>query len=398
MSDEIKINQLPDGWEVKRLGDVVDFNPTEKLAKGFIAKKVAMEHLQPFARKISDYIISAFNGGSKFRNRDTLLARITPCLENGKTSYVDILDENEIGFGSTEYIVLREKQSLSDSKFIYYLSISPDFRDMAIKSMTGSSGRQRVQTDELINHTINLPPLDEQKKIAAVLSSLDDKIELNQQINKKLEEMAQAIFRQWFIDFNFPDENGNPYRDSGGAMIDSELGQIPAGWSVGRLGDIALVSSGKRPKQRQDKRDSVFNIPLYGASGVMGYVNEILSENNLLVIGRVGTHGVVNRVIGKSWLSDNTLIIDSEYYNFLYFLLKNIDYSNLNRGAVQPLLTQTDIKNYQIIAPLSDLIIKFEEIVTKLFNQINNNIIQIENLQNSRDTLLPKLMSGEIRL
>lgn len=94
-------------WKTYRLSDVVQFNPAERLAKGTIAKKVAMEQLQPFTRAISGYELAAYSGGSKFRNGDTLMARITPCLENGKTAYVSILDDEEVGFGSTEYIVFR---------------------------------------------------------------------------------------------------------------------------------------------------------------------------------------------------------------------------------------------------------------------------------------------------
>ena len=138
--------------------------------------------------------------GMKFRNGDTIVARITPCLENGKTAYIDILENDEVGFGSTEYIVLREKEEISDKQFIYYFSISDEFRDVAILAMTGSSGRQRVETDVVRNHTFLLPPLPEQKAIAAVLSSLDDKIDLLHRQNKTLEAMAETLFRQWFVE------------------------------------------------------------------------------------------------------------------------------------------------------------------------------------------------------
>ncbi|WP_278522627.1 restriction endonuclease subunit S [Clostridium cochlearium] len=163
-----------------------------------------MEKLEPYTRKITGFEETEFTSGTKFRNGDTLLARITPCLENGKTARVDILNKNEVAFGSTEFIVLREKIGITDNDFIYYLSISPEFRNLAIKSMNGSSGRQRVQKDVLEQCEIKLPSLKEQKAIAHILSTLDEKIETNNQINKKLEEMAQAIFKQWFVDFEFP--------------------------------------------------------------------------------------------------------------------------------------------------------------------------------------------------
>ena len=172
--------------ETYRLGDIVQFNPTERLAKGTLAKKVPMEYLQPFTRAIINYEKAEYSGGSRFRNGDTLMARITPCLENGKTAYVSILDEDEVGFGSTEYIVFRNVEGLTDSLFVYYFVTNPWFRDIAIKSMVGSSGRQRVQLAVLENLVVNLPPLAEQERIADILGALDDKIELNRRINDNL--------------------------------------------------------------------------------------------------------------------------------------------------------------------------------------------------------------------
>lgn len=163
-------------WEETTLGEAAKINPSESLNVGSAVKYVAMEHLMPFTRKVEQYEIKEFKSGSKFRNGDTLLARITPCLENGKTAFVDFLKENEIAFGSTEFIVIRNKENISDKKYLYYFATSLNFRDAAIKSMTGTSGRQRVQTDLIANKIFLFPLLPEQKAIAAVLSSLDDKV------------------------------------------------------------------------------------------------------------------------------------------------------------------------------------------------------------------------------
>ena len=173
-------------WTEYRLGDIVEINPTESIKKGSIAKKIGMDVLQPYCRAIPSYSLEPFSGGAKFRNGDTIMARITPCLENGKTAMVNILNEGEIGFGSTEYIVFGAKEKITDPYFVYYLVTSDTVRNPAIKSMVGSSGRQRVQTDVVANLSINLPPLETQKKIAALLSSLDDKIEFNNRINDNL--------------------------------------------------------------------------------------------------------------------------------------------------------------------------------------------------------------------
>ena len=170
----------------------IDINPKELLAKGALAKKISMDKLQPFCRDVPEYEIAKFSGGTRFRNGDTIMARITPCLENGKTAMVNILEPGEVGFGSTEFIVFRAKEGYTDPNFVYYLVKSSFVRDPAIKSMVGSSGRQRVQTDVVQNLIVPFPSLLEQRKIASILKSLDDKIALNTAINDNLEQQAQA--------------------------------------------------------------------------------------------------------------------------------------------------------------------------------------------------------------
>ncbi|MBQ1392497.1 MAG: restriction endonuclease subunit S, partial [Lachnospiraceae bacterium] len=190
-----------DKWEKRKFSDIVIFNPKEILKKGTIAKKIPMDMLVPFCRDIPNFEIAKFNGGTKFRNGDTIMARITPCLENGKTAKVNILNDNEIGFGSTEYIVFRAIDGITTQDFVYYLVCSSTIRTPAIKSMVGSSGRQRVQTDVLQNLEITIPDYETQQKISSILSAIDDKIELNSKINANLEQQAQAIFKSWFVDF-----------------------------------------------------------------------------------------------------------------------------------------------------------------------------------------------------
>jgi len=175
-----------DGWYKTKATDFIDFNPRESLSKNTEAKKVAMERLQPFTRDVSGYEISPYSGGTKFRNGDTIMARITPCLENGKTAQVDFLDSDEVGFGSTEFIVMRAKPNVSDADFIYYLATSPFFREIAIQSMVGSSGRQRVQQGVLDATELFVPPLSEQVEIGRTLRALDDKIANNAKINHHL--------------------------------------------------------------------------------------------------------------------------------------------------------------------------------------------------------------------
>ena len=211
-------------WIMKKLKDITDFNPRKSLTKGTIAKRIAMDKLQPFCRDIQGYELEPFSGDTKFRNGDTIMARITPCLENGKTAKVGILDDDEVGFGSTEYIVFRAKNGV-DEDFIYYLVCSPIVREPAIKSMVGSSGRQRVQTDVVQNLDILVPDYEEQKRISGLLKSLDDKIAANTEVNENLQEQAQAIYSNMFIQ-NASDQ-----------------------WTTeGVLSDVANIAMGQSPK------------------------------------------------------------------------------------------------------------------------------------------------------
>lgn len=215
---------------------------------------------------------------------------------------------------------LRAKEGY-DADYLYYLLKNCI---KVLQNNTHGSVFSTITKDTFNQISVNIPPLQEQKAIANILSSLDEKIELNNQMNKTLEEMSQALFKRWFVDFEFPNEDGEPYKSSGGEMVDSELGMIPKGWVVSTLGNIINIGSGKRPPKKSPILDSEYIIPLIGASSIMGYVPEPLFDEPILVIGRVGTHGVVQRFNNKVWPSDNTLVIKTAYYEYVYQTLKLI--------------------------------------------------------------------------
>lgn len=277
---------------------------------------------------------------------------------------------------------------LAEQDYLYYNIFSKKFIDYVNSIHTGSA-IPHISQKQIEDYKILLPNLETQRRIASILSSLDRKIELNNKINADLEEMAQAIFKNWFVDFE-------PFKD--GKFVDSELGMIPEGWKVGCLGDIAEITSGKRPpKKSKDKTKELF-IPLIGASDIMGFTSDVLYERPILVIGRVGTHGVVQRFQEKCWPSDNTLVIESSYYNYVYQLLKGIDYSAINRGSTQPLITQTDVKNTDVIIAPENVLKEYESITSTLFSKHRANIKENSRLSTLRDTLLPRLMSGELEV
>lgn len=169
-----------------KLMEAIEINPAESLHKNKVAKKIGMENLLPFYKFVNSFELKKYAGGSKFKNGDTIVARITPCLENGKTAFIDLLEEGEIAFGSTEFIVMRGKKNITINDYVYYLCISPWFRKKAISLMSGTSGRQRVQIEPLRLVEVFIPPISTQKKIVKILSNIDKKIRINNQINNNL--------------------------------------------------------------------------------------------------------------------------------------------------------------------------------------------------------------------
>lgn len=377
-------------WTIKKLSDIASFNPKESISKGAIAKKVPMDKLQPFCRDIPEYIFEAFKGGTKFRNGDTIMARITPCLENGKTAKVSILNDGEVGFGSTEYIVFRAIDGVSDSDYLYYLICSPLVRNPAIKSMVGSSGRQRVQTDVVQNLLIEVPPLAEQQKIGSLLKSIDDKIEINNKINNNLEQQAKALYKDWFFNFS-------PF---------SSDGSMPNSWKIGTVGDVIQLHDSKRIPLSGSERDKMEKIyPYYGATSIMDYVDNYLFDGIYLLLGEDGTvmdslgFPILQYVYGQFWVNNHAHIITGkEGFSveelYLFFSLTNI--KSIVTGAVQQKVSQQNLKKVPAIIPSKDALNAFNKIIQPIFAQIRNLRDENTRLANLRDTLLPKLMSGEL--
>lgn len=382
-------------WKIVRLGDVFEFNPKESIAKGAVAKKVAMDCLTPYCREISGFEFAEFSGGTKFRNGDTIMARITPCLENGKTAMVSILDDDEIGIGSTEYIVFREKEGISNKYFIYYFATNPAFRDIAIKSMVGSSGRQRVQQNVLENLEISLPPLAEQERIARILGSLDDKIECNNRINRNLEEQAAALFRRWFVDF----EDKTWGTIDLGSVVETTSGGTPSRanneyyekgtvyWVKSKeLNSSFIVNTEEKITEEAVKKSSAKKLP----------ANSILIAMYGATVGEYG-------VISKEMTCNQAIcaLIPNEEYPYT-FLLNFVKHNkeiliNLAVGSAQQNISQQVIKSLPII-DYTDRINEFHKIIEPAYQQIKTNIEENRTLAELRDSLIPKLMNNEIKI
>jgi len=391
--------KIPADFPRVRLGDVVDFNPKESLSKGASAKKISMEHLRPYTRDVTNYELAAFSGGSKFRNGDTLMARITPCLENGKIAQVKILEEDEVGFGSTEFIVMRGRKDVSDSDFVYYLANTPVVRDIAIKSMMGTSGRQRVQQDVLENLPIPLPPLPVQRSIAATLSCLDDKIELNRRVNANLEAQAQALFKRWFVDFE---------SFQAGDFVDSELGNLISFVNGFAFKSNDYVENGLYKlitiKNVQDGLIDTNNVTCLSDFPVGMPENVKLNIGDILMslTGNVGRVGIVteqnlllNQRVAKV-VPNNPECLPFFYFFFRQKIIKE-QLINLARGTAQANLSPVETLKIHIKYNKAR-ITEYSNIVFPLYNIIVVNMQQSRVLAAIRDTLLSPLMSGEIEV
>jgi len=386
---------MKEEFKQTEIGKAILINPKRELKKGTIAKKVSMDKLNTFTKKVQSFEITNFKGGSKFVNGDTLLARITPCLENGKTAYVDFLEKKEIGFGSTEFIILSGKDGETINEFVYYLAISPKFREQAISSMTGTSGRQRVQNDFLAEKEIEIPSIQEQTAIAKILSSLDEKIELNNKINKNLEAIGQALFKKWFID-----EAKEDWEESIiGKEVKTILGGTPSRvkpeyWS----GNINWINSGKVNEFRITAPSEKIT-----EEGLRKSATSLLPKGTVVLAITGATLGQVSRLEIDSCANQSVIgVLENENFSseYLYYLIKNNigEIIGFQTGGAQQHINKGNVDNFRFIVPDKKTLQDFNNQVKPIFKQISVNCFENKNLSQIRDSLLPKLMSGEIRV
>jgi len=306
-------------------------------------------------------------------------------------------------------VILRAQTSALEPRYLYLFVRSALFQAQVSALRTGSAQPQ-LPIKDINRIEIPIPPLDEQRAIAHILGKLDDKIELNRRMNETLEAIAHAIFKSWFVDFDpvrakaagrdpgLPKHIADLFPDS---FEDSELGSIPNGWEVRTVGDLAEVSSGSRPNVRYDEALPEAYVPLWGGNGPMAFVPEPLIDYPILLTGRVGTLGSVFRITSPCWPSDNTLILrarQSRAFDYLFLQLKRVDFSSLNRGSTQPLLTQTDLKSQFVVLPPTAVLERFHAFAKELYERIDASESESRTLAALRDSLLPKLISGEMRV
>jgi type I restriction enzyme S subunit len=420
---ESELGPIPKGWDVKLFSEVVQINPKVYIVKGTIAPYVEIADLPTSSARVLNWRYREFSGsGSRFMNGDILLARLTPCLENGKTALVDFLKSDEVGWGSTEFIVLRPLPPLSGI-FLYYLARSEDFRAHAIQSTTGTT-RQRIQKEFLGYYKIITPPVAEQRAIAHILGTLDEKIELNRQMNQTLEAIAQAIFKSWFVDFD-PVRAKAEGREPAGInpeiaalfpdrFVNSELGEIPEGWRIKSLDQIANYLNGL-PLQKYPPKDNK-SLPVIKIAELRKGITEstdrasaeidkeyIINDGDIL-FSWSGSLEICIWCGGRGALNQHLFKVTSEIYPRWFYYLWTKEYlPEFRRIASAKATTMGHIQRYHltealVLVPSAKLLEKMNKVIEPFFKLIVCNNVQSRTLAQIRDTLLPKLLSGEIRV
>lgn len=421
-----------------KLSDLIDFNPKRPLEKGVITPFIEMADLSEGERDVSGIGNRVFSGGgSKFKNGDTLFARITPCLENGKTAKVSGLPSQAVGHGSTEFIVMAAKDPSVDEEFVYYVARHPEFRAYAKGRMEGTSGRQRVSWQAIADYAIPNFSSFERKKIGSALSSIDNLIGTNRQINQTLEAMTRALFKAWFVDFepvraklegrwqrgqSLPGLPAHLYDLFPDRLVESRLGEIPEGWRPSTIGEEVSVCGGSTPSTKEPefwedgqhcwatpKDLSALKFPVLLdterkvtdaglakiSSGLLPVGTVLLSSRapiGYLAIAEVPTainqgfiamkcDGVLPNVFVLAWCRESMDAI----------------IGNANGSTFQE-ISKSNFRPISVIVPSEPVLESFTKLSNSLYRQLVENERESRSLAQIRDTLLPKLISGELRV
>src|SRR5690606_7891579 len=283
--------------------------------------------------------------------------------------------------------IIRADNKYLDAKYLKYSLLEKSNKDLLLTLSSAGETRNALTKSMIEDFELFLPSISEQTQIANILSAIDDKIENNLATNKTLEEMAMALYKHWFVDFG-------PFQD--GAFIDSELGLIPKGCEVSRLEELIEIKYGKDHKKLNDG-----SMPVYGSGGIMRYVDTFLYDKESILIPRKGTLSNLFYITEPFWSVDTMFyskIKNSTFGKYIFHFLKNLDLASMDVGSAVPSLTTNLLKRIDIIVPSTLEIEKFDIEISRFFDEMKLNTNENKTLTKLRDTLLPKLISGEVRL
>ena len=392
-----------------RLKEYIDINPTVKLQKGEVYSSVEMGKIT-VGKKIADANSKAEYTGkscSKFLPNDTLMARITPCLENGKIAKYE---SDTAGFGSTEFFILRAKKEKATADYVYYLSQTHYVRQLAVNSMTGASGRQRADAKFIGNIKWDFPEIGIQSKVADILTTYDNLIENNNKRIRILEQMAENLYKEWFVRFRFPGYEDTEFEDG-----------MLRGWVRDKIGLHYNTCSGGTPSRTHEEYYTEGTIPWVKTGeikdGIIIHTDECITEAGIkgssakllpqgaVVMAMYGVNiGMLAYLDSEMTCNQACCVfndkneINSRHYLF-HYLYSIRDYLLLiGFGAAQQNLSQDLIKKVKIVIPPAELIKEFDKQKEPLYQTIRLLMMQNDKLIKQRDMLLPRLMRGKLEV
>ena len=403
MSYNTLFGKVPDDWTVSKIGEIAELRQGLQIST---KKRLSIQEEGSIPLlKITDLPKGEFSEFVKDIPENYIATKDD--IIYTRTGQVGLVYTNVEGCVHNNCFKVIVDYNKFDKRYIYYYLNSPQVR--AYANVIASGSVQKDLTHKAFNTVkIGYPKLEKQKKIADILSSLDDKIELNNEMNKTLEEMAQSIFKRWFVDFEFPNEDGQPYKSSGGEMVESELGMIPKGWKVGSFSDISEILDSKRiplSKREREKRANIY--PYYGAASLMDYVDDYIFEGIHVLMGEDGTvidkdgFPILQYVGGKFWVNNHAHVLKgkNEFSNeFVYLYLSNTNVTHLVTGAVQPKINQKNLTSLKLPIPDKNMTVKFNSLAKNIFEYIYKIRQENKKLEEIRSILLPVLMNGTINI
>ena len=396
-------------WREIAFGDFAEVQPQVKLEKGTAYSFIEMSNVEPYTKSVDPRSTRIWkgSGGAKFENGDVIFARITPCLEHGKAAKVDNLTDSR-GFGSTEFFVFRGQEGISDPDYIYYLACSPVIREPAIKSMIGSSGRQRAQKVVLENTIIQAPEIQEQRRIASILSAYDDLIENNRRRIQLLEQAARLLYKEWFVYLRFPCHEHV-------TIIDG----VPEGWGKKKITDVCETIGGGTPSTKVSEYwegDITWVVPSditkndclalldserkITEKGLRKSSAKMVPAETILMTSRasVGFFALMDCEVCTNQGFINIIPHKDELRMYLLFnLMSRVTEIRSNaKGTTYPEISKGRFRGMDIIVPSKTLVTEFGGIASDIIQQVRRLKQSMFKLQAARDLLLPRLMNGEV--
>lgn len=409
------------GWKQVRLGEIIlhkkgfAFKSKDLVRKGYPVVKVSnftQDSVNINGCFYIDHDVSLEYKDVQLKHNDIVIATVGswPNNPNSIVGKVVKIPENVDGaLLNQNAVILRTKSDFESQMFIYYRLKNYDFSEHLISSARGSANQASISLEDIFRFNFLLPSLQIQEHIATILSTLDEKIELNSQINRTLETIAQAIYKEWFINFNFPNEEGKPYRDSNGEMQNSEFGLIPKGWRVGKLGEHINFIKGRKPKETSKKYidgflPQILIVTLDTGNYIFASPENMIvcDENNLIMVMDGASSGRVEfgikGIVGSTLAIVKKIDFDFQYFLYQFLKSKELDIKANTTGSSIPHADKHKIINYSFIIPDISILQEYEKMVTNMYHLLQKNKIESQLLTKIRDNLLPKLMSGEIEV